>query len=70
MLLQDDLGREEGTEVGPEAGKGAVIFTCTGEQDFDGLPGDALPPMRTTAERYAQPELADALLAASAGQMV
>jgi hypothetical protein len=50
MLFRDDLGREEGYLVGPEPGKGAVVFTCSGEEDFDGLPGDVLPPGRSTAE--------------------
>lgn len=46
MKGPDDLGRDEGDELGPEPGKGAVIHSSTGEADFDGLPGDALPPKR------------------------
>lgn len=42
----DELGREEGSALGPEPGKGAVIHSSTGEADFDGRPGDALPPKR------------------------
>jgi hypothetical protein len=44
MLGRDDMGRDEGTELGPEPGKGAVIHHSSGEADFDGLPGDELPP--------------------------
>ena len=40
----DDLGRDEGRELGPEPGKGAVVHHSPGEADFDGLPGDELPP--------------------------
>ena len=39
----DDMGRDEGRELGPEPGKGAVVHHCPGEADFDGLPGDELP---------------------------
>jgi len=44
MLDFDDLGRAEGRELGPRPGKGAVVHHCSGEADFDGLPGDVLPP--------------------------
>ena len=44
MLDFDDMGRDEGRELGPEPGKGAVVHHSTGEADFDGLPGDELPP--------------------------
>jgi hypothetical protein len=40
----DDLGRDEGRELGPEPGKGKVVHHSPGEADFDGLPGDELPP--------------------------
>jgi hypothetical protein len=40
----DDLGRDEGTDLGPEPGRGKVIHDSSGEADFDGLPGDELPP--------------------------
>jgi hypothetical protein len=40
----DDLGRDEGRNLGPEPGKGAVVHHSPGEADFDGLPGDELPP--------------------------
>jgi hypothetical protein len=44
MLGFDDMGRDEGREPGPKPGKGAVVHPCSGEADFDGLPGDELPP--------------------------
>ena len=31
-------------ELGPRPGEGAVVHHCSGEADFDGLPGDELPP--------------------------
>jgi hypothetical protein len=44
VLDLDDLGRAEGSELGPRPGRGAVVYHCSGEADFDGLPGDRLPP--------------------------
>ena len=47
------LGRVEGSsgeERGPAPGDGAVIHHSSGEADFDGLPGDVLPPIKD-AER-------------------
>ena len=44
MLDFDDFGRAEGRQVGPKPGKGAVLHHSSGEADFDGLPGDELPP--------------------------
>ncbi len=38
------FGRSEGVERGPDAGDGAVIHDSSGEADFDGLPGNVLPP--------------------------
>ena len=38
------VGRQDGAERGPEAGAGAVVHDSSGTHDFDGLPGDALPP--------------------------
>jgi hypothetical protein len=43
MFSRDDTGRDEGNELGPEPGKGAVLHHCSGEADFDGRPGDVLP---------------------------
>lgn len=43
MLDFDDLGRDEGKQLGPRSGKGAVLHHSTGEADFDGLAGDELP---------------------------
>lgn len=40
------IGRSEGTERGPRGGEGAVVHESSGEQDFDGTPGDALPPRK------------------------
>ncbi len=65
MLFRDDLGREEGNEVGPEPGKGAVVFSCSGEEDFDGLPGDVLPPRRTTTGERSQREITSEVLIAA-----
>jgi hypothetical protein len=44
LLDFDDIGRAEGRELGPKPGKGAVVHHSSGEADFDGLPGDELPP--------------------------
>ena len=53
----DEMGRDEGIERGPEPGKGAVIHDSPGEADFDGLPGDALPPRKDEERsRVAPPE--------------
>jgi hypothetical protein len=38
------FGSSEGAERGPDAGDGAVIHDSSGEADFDGLPGNVLPP--------------------------
>jgi hypothetical protein len=54
MILSDDLGREEGSKVGPEPGKGAVVHELSGEEDFDGLPGDVLPPKKEREPRAAR----------------
>ena len=43
-------GRTSGDSRGPEPGDGAVIHHSSGEADFDGLPGDVLPPIKD-AER-------------------
>jgi hypothetical protein len=44
VLDLDDLGRDEGNELSHKPGKGAVVHHCSGEADFDGLPGDESPP--------------------------
>jgi uncharacterized membrane protein YuzA (DUF378 family) len=44
------LGRSSGGERGPEGGDGAVIHHSSGEADFDGLPGNVIPPSKD-AER-------------------
>ena len=43
FLDLDDTGRDEGRSLGPRPGRGAVLYHCSGEADFDGLPGDVLP---------------------------
>lgn len=43
MLDFDDMGQDEGLQVGPKPGNGAVVHHSSGEADFDGLPGDELP---------------------------
>ena len=43
MMHFDDMGREEWRPLGPAPGRGAVVYHCSGEADFDGLPGDTLP---------------------------
>lgn len=40
------FGRSEGIHRGPYPGDGAVIHDASGEADFDGLPGNVLPPDR------------------------
>lgn len=54
MLDIDDMGRSEGTERGPKPGKGAVIHECSGEADFDGLPGDELPPREAVKRKLGE----------------
>ena len=44
MIKLDEMGHDEGDRLGPEPGKGAVVHESSGEADFDGLPGDVLPP--------------------------
>ena len=44
MLDFDDMGRADGRRLGPKPGMGAVLHDSSGEADFDGLPGDELPP--------------------------
>jgi hypothetical protein len=40
------IGVSSGEERGPQPGDGAVIHHSSGEADFDGLPGDELPPIK------------------------
>ena len=44
MRHLDDIGQAEGRHTGPKPGNGAVLYHSSGEADFDGLPGDVLPP--------------------------
>lgn len=46
------MGRDEGKEPGPEPGKGAVVHQSSGEADFDGLPGDELPPREVVKRKF------------------
>jgi len=64
MPARDEMGRDEGGECGPEPGKGAVIHSSTGEADFDGLPGDALPPKKMVQTKLGQDQAAPAEKAA------
>ena len=45
------FGRSEGGERGPDPGDGAVIHESSGEADFDGLPGNVLPPVKDDSDR-------------------
>ena len=51
MLYLDAMGSSEGSYLGPKPGEGAVIFHCSGEADFDGLPGDKLPPRESVKRK-------------------
>lgn len=54
MLDFDDLGRAEGRPLGPRPGKGAVIHQLSGEADFDGLPGNELPPREAVKRKLVE----------------
>jgi hypothetical protein len=41
------LGGSSGDNRGPAPGDGAVIHHSSGESDFDGLSGNALPPVKS-----------------------
>ncbi len=43
VLEFDAMGGDEGRQLGPKPGDGAVLHHSSGEADFDGLPGDELP---------------------------
>jgi len=60
MLDFDDLGRDEGSHPGPRPGNGAVIYHCSGEADFDGLPGDVLPPWESVKRKLREDAVAPA----------
>jgi hypothetical protein len=51
MLDFDDMGRAEGRQPGPRPGKGAVVHHSSGEADFDGLPGNELPPRKAVQRK-------------------
>jgi len=46
MPIPGKIGRSSGDHRGPDAGDGAVIHHSSGEADFDGSPGDAMPPAK------------------------
>jgi hypothetical protein len=54
MPAPDEMGRDEGDELGPEPGKGAVVHSSSGEADFDGLPGDVLPSREAVKNKLGQ----------------
>jgi hypothetical protein len=54
MIGPDQMGRDEGGKLGPEPGKGAVVHESSGEADFDGLPGDVLPPTESVKKKLAE----------------
>lgn len=54
MLNVDNLGRSEGDKRGPKPGDGAVVHHSNGEADFDGLPGDSLPPRETVKRKLSE----------------
>jgi hypothetical protein len=58
MTAPDEMGRDEGNELGPEPGKGAVIHSSSGEADFDGLPGDVLPSREAVKKKLSQDQAA------------
>ena len=46
MSAPDPIGESEGDDRGPAPGQGKVIHHSSGEADFDGTPGDELPPKK------------------------
>jgi len=50
----DELGRDEGENRGPEPGDGADVYQSNGEADFDGLPGDVLPPREAVKRKLTE----------------
>ncbi len=49
------LGRSSGAERGPVSGDGAVVHHSSGEADFDGVSGDARPPVESAERRQPDP---------------
>ena len=53
------IGRSSGDNRGPDPGDGAVIHHSSGEADFDGLPGNELPPIKRTERDLSSSRSAD-----------
>lgn len=50
MDLVNGVGWSNRDQRGPRPGDGAVIHFSSGNADFDGLPGDVLPPRKLAPE--------------------
>jgi len=49
------IGWSSGDQRGPRPGDGAVLHDSSGNADFDGLPGDALPPRKREVKDQLHP---------------
>ena len=49
------LGGSSGSGRGPAPGDGAVIHHSSGEADFDGVSGDAMPPVKSGEDNQPYP---------------
>jgi hypothetical protein len=55
MPEPDQIGRSEGDKRGPKPGEGATVHHLSGEADFDGTPGDELPPRKDAEQDQPYP---------------
>jgi hypothetical protein len=55
MSTPGEFGSSTGKKRGPKPGDGAVVHDSTGEADFDGLPGDVLPPRKDVQKSQPHP---------------